>query len=118
MNKHDGDERQFIWLSKAWYAKANIRLKEELDEFTLGFYCHDGGTSGEFVIRWVSLGNGKYAARLEAFEDAWSALLGFQDLLNKLKELDNTDPTPEKFYHILINLGIKDNTPYQSPYKS
>lgn len=110
MKNHDGDKRQFYHLSKAWYAAANLTNPDILDEITIGFFSPDGGTSGEFVIRWRKLGD-SFAARLEAFDDSWDALSNFKDLIDKLAELDETNPTPDEIAALLVECGIEDATP-------
>ena len=106
--KHYGCKRMFTQLSRAWYAEANLR-HDLLDEIMIGFYHPGGGTTGEFAIRWEELG-GESTPRLEAFDDSWSALWEFRDLLEKLAEVDDQDITPVQLCDILISLGIEDNT--------
>ena len=112
-NDHEGDCRAFTHHNEAWY-------KRELgngatDEITIGFYCPDGGTSGEFTIRWHIL-QGEPCPRLEAFEDSWDSLWNFKDLLEKMAEMDESNPTPAEMVEVLLGLGIKDETPRKSPY--
>ena len=88
INKHEGDVRQFRWLSQAWYGEANLgRQRRLVDEIMIGMYSPEGGTSGEFAIRWTDLG-GKPVPMLCAFDDSWSALQHFGDVLAKLAEVD------------------------------
>jgi hypothetical protein len=118
--KHKGDERRFSIMSQSWYADSNMdptRRAAGEDEIMLGFYSPDGGTSGEFAIRWEIL-NGAPIARLKAYEDSWSALANFGDVLQKLAELDSTNPSVETVAQVLKNCGIVDATPRVSPYGS
>lgn len=117
-NKHEGDERRFIISSQAWYGDAN-RSKDSKpgdDEIMLGYYCPDGGTSGEFSIKWRELAN-RNVPYLKAYDDSWSALAGFTDVIQELKKLDGTDPTVEQVAQVLVACGVKDATPRESPYK-
>jgi hypothetical protein len=118
--KHEGDERRFSIMSQSWYVDSNMdpaRRAAGEDEITLGFYSPDGGTSGEFAIRWEQL-SGKIIARLKAYEDSWSALANFNDVLQKLAELDGTEPDVETVAEVLKSCGVIDATPRVSPYTS
>lgn len=117
-NKHEGGERAFIQLSRAWYGPANLEhipAKARIaDEITIGFYYEEGGTTGELTIEWVKL-SGRTAPRLKAFDDSWDALWQCRDLLGKMAEIDDQNITPEAFCKILEGLGIKDRTPEKEP---
>ena len=110
MEEYSEYKRQFIQLSRAWYAEANLRDVDYLDKITVGFYHPDGGTSGEFEISFEKLG-GKIVPKLIAFDDSWGALLGFADLVEEMAEIDNQNVSAEKFCEILEKLDIEDNTP-------
>ena len=101
--------RGFHWLSKAYYAK-NIN-RDCHDEIMIGDYCEDGGTSGEFAIRWMSVAN-KITPRLEAFDDSWKVLNDYADILPHLAKLDSSDPSPETVVGILKQCGFEDMTAY------
>ena len=73
----------------------------------IGFY--NEGTSGEFAIRWEQLG-GRSIPRLQAYDDSWSALVHFKDLLDAMASVDNENISPEQFCKLLVSLGIKDLT--------
>jgi hypothetical protein len=118
--KHQGDERRFSIMSQSWHVDSNMdpaRRAAGEDEIMLGFYSPDGGTSGEFAIRWEQL-SGKIVARLKAYEDSWSALAHFSDVLEKLAELDGTNPGIEAVAEVLKSCGVIDATPRVSPYGS
>ena len=117
MKDHSECKRQFIQLSKAWYADANLRNSEIIDEIMIGFYHPKGGTTREFAIRWSDIA-GSPTPMLCSFEDSWSALWEFRDLLEKLSELDGLNPSPTEIIVLLEDLGIKNNTPIKSPYKN
>lgn len=110
MKDHTGCKRGFTQLSKAWYADANLRGSDTIDEITMGFYHPEGGTTGEFSIKWKELA-GKVPPRLEAFDDGWSALNKFRDVLDKMAEVDDDNITPNEMNKVLIDLGIEDMTP-------
>jgi hypothetical protein len=118
-SKHEGDERRFIIMSQAWYgdaAKRGTQSNPNDDEVLLGFYCPDGGTSGEFSIKWRELGN-RMVPYLKAFDDSWSALHNFSDVIAALAKLDATNPTVDQVASVLVKCGVKDATPRESPYK-
>jgi hypothetical protein len=109
MKDHSGCERGFHHVSKAWYGKTALQNSEEIDEVMVGFYHPEGGTTGEFGVRWLPL-DGDITPKLEVFNDAWHALYQFQDLLGALAELDEKDITPAQFCELLLSFGIKDLT--------
>lgn len=120
--KHEGDIRQFIILSQAWYSETTLTKEQREageDQIMVGFYCPDGGTSGEFEIRWEPL-QGGIVARIHAFDDAWSAMAGFIDVIQKLgnltSEIDAPSPTVEQVVEILKSCGVVDATDRVSPY--
>lgn len=109
MNTHEGCKRAYIRSSKAYYAQF---LPRETEKVMVGMYHPEGGTSGEFQFEWVIL-NGKGCARLKAFEDSWSALWLFKDLLEKMSEIDSEEIQEPEFCQLLDSLGIVDITEYQ-----
>ena len=108
-SKHDGGKRRFIRTAKAWYAKTALD-DQDLEVFNVGVYHDEGGTAGEFTVRWERLG-GKLTPRLLAFDDSWSALLEFSGLLADMARVDGKDITPDEFHDILLKAGIEDVTP-------
>lgn len=118
-SKHEGDERRFIIMSQAWYgdaAKQGTDGNPGGDEVLLGFYCPDGGTSGEFSIKWRELGN-RLVPYLKAFDDSWSALHKFSDVVAALATLDAKNPTVNQVAAVLLKCGVIDATPRESPHK-
>lgn len=112
MKNHDGTIRGFHWSNKAWYAHVI-----EHPQVHFGMYDPvDGGTTGEMCMTWVVLNN-KYTPKLECFDDAWSALSIFPDLIQKMAEVDSEDITDTQFVQMLLECGFKDLTKYESPYK-
>lgn len=114
MKDHSGCDRAFSQLSKAYYAEACMRREEFMDEIMIGMYHRDGGTSGEFAVRWIRVGS-KWSPHLEVFDDAWHALTQFPDLLAAMAEHDSEDMGPDAFAELLRGLGIKDRTQRVNP---
>jgi hypothetical protein len=111
MKNHEGGKREYIRNSKAYYA----RTLNEPVSITIGIYYAEGGTSGEFEIEFIEIGNSsKLTARLKVFEDSWSALLLFTDLLEKMAEIDGEEIQEPEFCKLLDSLGIVDATKYEN----
>jgi hypothetical protein len=111
MNKHEGCVRGYYRSIKAWYAKAN----DYPMEITFGMFEKGDGTSGEMSVRWEELG-GKIVPCFRCFDDGWSALSLFTDLIKKMGEVDNENISEADFAKMLDECGFEDLTPYQSPY--
>ncbi len=111
MKDHKGCYRAFHWSNKAWYVdrKGNPSI-------TFGMFHKDGGTSGEMTVEWINLG-GKTTPQLLCFDDAWSALGLFTDLIMKMAEVDSEDISQECFVKILKECNFKDITVYKDPYR-
>jgi hypothetical protein len=112
MKDHEGCIRGYHRSSKAWYAKANNKDRIEV---SFGMYAEERGTSGEMTMEWVEL-SGKQRARLKCFEDCWSALALFTDLIQKMGEVDSEEIQEEEFVKMLDECGFKDMTAYKDPY--
>lgn len=120
-SNHDGDIKQYIILSEAWYGEANLRPQlrpdmkpylRKVDNVEFGFYAPDGGTSGEMGVNWYQLeSDGSPVLCLEVFNDAWRALAQFKDVIDALAEVDGQDITPQQFCAILDRCGFVDATP-------
>jgi hypothetical protein len=109
---HEGHVRQFRIASRAWYSPAVAAATGQEDGYEciqMGFYAPGGGSSGEFRIEWDRLGD-KFTPRLKAYDDSWSALSRFQDVLAELAKLDDTDPTVEQITAVLLKCGVEDAT--------
>lgn len=112
MKNHNGCIRGYHRSSKAWYAKS---LNDKID-INFGMYSASGkGTSGEMTMEWVEL-DGKLCAKLKCFEDSWSALALFPDLIKKMGEVDSELIQEEDFAKMLDECGFKDMTAYEDPY--
>jgi len=112
MKDFTGCVRGFHHLSAAWYASSALLERDVKAYMMIGMYHCDGWTMGEFAIKWLDIGAGLAAARLEVFSDAWAALAEFADLLEALKNNDNQKIQPLRMCELLRGLGIKDLTKY------
>ena len=107
MKNHEGCIRGYHRTSKAWYTKTQFRI-----EVLFGMYSLQGGTSDEMSMEWVEISN-KLCPRLKCFDDSWSALALFNDLIQELGEVDNKVIQEEEFCKILDKCGFKDLTEYK-----
>lgn len=115
-DKHKGCERGFTIQSEAWYREA-VKLDETADEIMVGMYHLEGGTTGEFGIRWLTVGR-EPTPRLEVFSDAWHALSCFGDLLTWMASVDGQNVTPKQVAEALRQMGIRDMTSRVNPYSA
>lgn len=110
MKDHDGCKRGFYRSGKAWYAEA-IGGDTAIH---VGMYHEEGGSSGEMSVHWISLG-GKSVPQLRAFDDSWSSLFLFTDLVAEMAEVDDQNVTEEQFVEMLLKCGFEDQTQYINP---
>jgi hypothetical protein len=110
MQDHTDCKRGYHRFSKAWYADT-VREEKGISVM-VGMYHPDGGTSGEFEFKWVPLA-GALCCQLQAFEDSWSALAQFQDLLAEMAKIDSQEIQEPEFCEMLDKLGILDITAYE-----
>lgn len=104
--------REFIVSHRAYYARV---LPSDRIEVNLSLSSREGGTAGEFAIRWHQLG-GRPVPRLEAFGDSWNALVNhFGDVLAWLASQDGEDPQVDDVVSALKGMGIEDGTKYIGP---
>lgn len=89
-------------LSKTHETEPNV-----IGEFGVGFCTPDGGTAGEFAIRFFLLDG--VAARLEAFGDSWK-VLAESGLVDALAALDGQPQGPDEVRALLLGLGYEDKT--------
>ena len=115
-SKHEGGKRRFIRTAKAWYSSTALP-DQELEEFSIGVYHDEGGTTGEFSVRWERLG-GRLVPKLRSFDGSWSALLEFSELLGDMAKVDGNNITPDEFNELLLNAGIEDATAIEDPNKT
>lgn len=111
---HSEYKRGFYHISKSIYAGGKTWKNGEFDELIIGFYLPDGSTTGEFSITWRILG-GEAVPQLRVFGSAWGALLGFQDMLEKLAEHSGEWLHTEAVIALLKECGIEDLTDYGEP---
>lgn len=110
MEDHGRSKRGFHHTGAAWYSKIlNDRSDDVVDEVSIGLYLPDGGTTGEFLIRWRKLA-GDAVPQLCAFDDSWDALRQCADLIDKLAEHDNENMTPLALCDLLKECGFEDMT--------
>jgi hypothetical protein len=116
MKEHEGCVKAFHWTGKAYYGRDGRTFTDgSLDEIMIGMYAPEGGTSGEFGIRWYELG-GKVTPQLRVWDDAFDVLGRFQDLLSFLAEHDSEGVSASTVAVFLRNAGYQDMTAYDSPY--
>lgn len=116
MKDHGGCVKAFHWTGKAWYGRDGTSFHDgQLDEIMIGMYAPEGGTSGEFGIRWYELG-GKVTPQIRVWDDAFDVLYRFQDLLSYLAEHDAERMSASAIATFLLNAGYEDMTAYESPY--
>jgi hypothetical protein len=76
----------------------------------IGDYPEDGGTDGEFAIRWVDVGLARPTAQLQAFDDSWHLLAQMGAFL--FSELEE-NMIPEDVVRALKSEGFEDLTAYE-----
>lgn len=126
MKDHEGDLKQYILLSEAYYAESELqamRNKDVKDEVTFGFYSPEGEAKSELSVRWHELGRKpiwgdgalqwvpRISPKLSAFNDAWQALAELRDVIDAMAEVDSEDITPKEFCQLLERCGFEDRTP-------
>lgn len=109
MKDHTECKRGFTQLSKAWYGPASMERSTNIDEVTIGFYCPDDGTTGEFRVVWEKLA-GRITPCLMAFDDGWNALFNFGDMLESMADIDGENISPDDFCKLLVALDIENLT--------
>ena len=101
------NDRGFHWFKKSWYASPR-----NSHTIAFGLYTKSGRKNGEMTMRWIEFEDGQSAPKLECFDDAWSILAGFHDVMvaiGKAKE----NITQEEFIEILLQYDFKDMTEYE-----
>lgn len=111
MKDHTDCIRGYHRSSKAYYSDVMKGI-----EVNFGMFYQDGSTTGEMCIEWIEVGE-NISPRLKAFDDSWSALSLFTDLIKKMGEHDSENISEEDFCKLLDECGFKDLTAYNSPYK-
>lgn len=104
---HSGCIRGFHQNSRAWYG---CSVKDgDIDRFSIGLYHPEGGTTGEMTVKFMPL-LGKVVPRLHCFDDGWSALSTFTDLIERMGAADDQNITPDDFRKMLLECGFTDLT--------
>lgn len=112
MNKHEGCTRGYRHLSKSWHGPYTLAHSKRnlVDEIMIGMYdVEEGGTTGEFSVEWNRLGD-RVVPQLKVYDDAWDALLEFQDMLEAMKLHDDKTISPDEFCDILEDCDIINMT--------
>jgi hypothetical protein len=112
--------REFIQLTRAWYAERELKDARFVEEFCLS------GEGGELLLRFYDV-SGIYppesrpqplVLEIVTHFDCVDSLKDFRDLLDRLYELrrerGHKAPQPEEVREILLRRGIGDATPTQS----
>lgn len=110
MQNHEGCIRGYHRYSKSWNANKSDKIEVDFGMFIEG----DGGT-GTITVEWNELG-GELCAKLISYDDSWSALSLFTDLIEKMGEVDGENIQEEEFCQLLDECGFKDMTSYTNPY--
>jgi hypothetical protein len=100
--------KAFIVCHEEWYSGS---MSSQSPTIMIGDYPSDGGTRGEFAIRWHDIG-GSPSPRLEVFDDSWLVFLAMPDMIGLL--LLNC-PTPDDVKRYLLNCGFEDITSRKQP---
>lgn len=118
------EKRGFYFTNESWYFNENT-LHEATAEIMFGIFAYqedgsDGGCVAEIAMRWYDLqpNLGKpHTPKLEIFNDSWKEFSKMGDLIERLAIHDSKCITPKDFINILLELGFKDITNRESPYK-
>jgi len=98
--------RGYHHYSRCWYSEV---LPED-DYITIGIYDSEGcGMIGEFTVTWHLVTQQPFP-RLEAYDDSWSTLIQFSDVLEKMAEVNDKNITPLEFCKLLESCGVVDLT--------
>lgn len=98
----------FYQYSRMKYA-AMLPREKFVDELMVGDYCEDGGTAGEFSIRWEELG-GKLVPHVGMFDDSWDLFVKMRPLFDALAEHHDNNLNPAEMVALLTKLGFKDRS--------
>ncbi len=109
MKHHTAYRRCYHRRRKAYYANA-----KEPVSVGFGIYAHDGISFGAMEIEWVVVGVNIFP-KLICFDDGWSALHSFADVIEKMGQVDEQNITEPDFCKLLDSCGFKDITKYIDP---
>ena len=104
-------QKSFVQLKRAWYGKANLDLKDCLDEICINVKAKNSECK-EFCIRWYDIGKKEFpSGSVEIFEDMWGVFELIPELFIELGKLEKTNAQPEDVCELLEEMGFKDKTP-------
>lgn len=102
-------------ITKGFYVmnRAHHAHPGEAPEIVIGLYHADnGGTQGEFAIRWHDLAQPRAPTpRLEIFADSWKVFFAMPEL-HGLANLSATLPSQDEVIAFLAQAGFRDLTAY------
>ncbi len=109
----------FYVLTESYYFSPSVLGKNITEQIMIGDYDPDGGTSGEFSIRWFLLSGPTISPKIEMFNDSWQLLreyAWFFDALSLVSsgQMDGVDVSPGEIITILKAHGFKDLTQRKS----
>lgn len=94
-------------LSESFYFNSIKNFKNNKEEINIGYYCLEGGTTGEFSLCWIEIED-KLKMKANIFSDGYNAFSEFLVSFNDFAETLN--PTPEIVLMALKKHGAKDFT--------
>lgn len=111
--------RAYSHLGEAWYRDSILAAikNDYVDQVTFGTYC-EGRYVTELEMRWYNLrGDDHASARLEVFDESWTVLSQFQDVIARLAGYTK-GISPREFCRLLGECGFVDRTPrkYEDSY--
>lgn len=105
----------FTVFTEAWWAESQRPQEGAAEEIMVGDYDPDGGTTGEFAVRWYNL-QGRLTPRVEMFHDSWQLFREWPEFFDALAHISYFSAQPEYFRVWLEAQGFKDMTPRENPY--
>lgn len=120
--------RGFSYYNETWYRASRPLREGVVHEMTVGVYHEEGGTTGEFSLRWYDLSSSfgqrrPPSLRIEAFDDSFEALTDMGDFLDYLRSVARSGSegqrvgsvSPQEVMEALKKLGFKDQTAREVP---
>lgn len=103
---HNDCERGYCVHTDAWWKRHTDDSRPEVE---FGMYDPEGDVSGVASVVWETL-DGKEIPKLECFDDGWSALSLFPDLIQEMGKVDSDNITPDDFIDLLERLNFQEHT--------
>lgn len=115
-----GYDRTYTVFSRAYWREALKPLHNGPEEIYLALRNSDGITRAEFSIRWVPLGNGEVAPKLNIFDEYWWVFVEAPDLFFYLSKISEKgflplDESRSRVIEVLERAGFRDVTPTEVP---